>query len=123
MISTALLAASCAKTGDGGEQTFIDKPDFKPVDRRYTIEALEALGRVNAPVVSPDTSKILYGVSYESVEQNKSNLDLYVMNTDGTEPKRLTRTAVSENGAVWIDGGRKIAYIAPVDGVALLWGI
>ena len=121
MISTALLAASCAKTGDGGEQTFIDKPDFKPVDRRYTIEALEALGRVNAPVVSPDKSKILYGVSYESVEQNKSNLDLYVMNTDGTEPKRLTRTAVSENGAVWIDGGRKIAYIAPVDGVAQLW--
>lgn len=121
MISTALLAGSCSGSGDKTDDKIIDKPDFTPTDRQYDIDALEALGRVSAPVLSPDKSKLLYGVSYESVEQNKSNLDLYVMNVDGSDNKRITRTAESENGAVWIDGGKKIAYIAPVDGVPQLW--
>ena len=70
----------------------IDKPDFKSADGIFTIEALEALGRVSGPVVSPDKTKVLFGVSYESVEENASNNDLYVMNVDGTDTQRITRT-------------------------------
>ena len=99
----------------------IDKPDFKPTNGKYDIDALEALGRVSAPVVSPDGKKILYGVSYESVEQNKSNLDLYVMNLDGSDLQRITRTPESENGYVWIAGGTKIAFMNPVDEKMQLW--
>ena len=47
----------------------------------------------------PTAPKVLYGVSYESVEENKSNLDLYVMNTDGSEAQRLTATPGSEKTA------------------------
>lgn len=121
MMTTALLAASCSSNGGGSDSAMIDKPDFTPKDSVYDIAALEAFGRVGSPVVSPDKSKILYGISYESVEQNKSNLDLYVMNIDGTENKRITATPGSESGAVWIDGGNKIAYVAPVNGVPQLW--
>lgn len=105
----------------GGDCSLIDKPDFKPTDGTFTVEALEALGRVSDPQVSPDGTKILYGVSYESVEQNKSNNELFVMNTDGTDVQRLTRSADSENQAVWIDGGRRIAFIAPKDGKPQMW--
>lgn len=104
-----------------GDCSLIDKPDFKPTDGKFTVEALEALGRVSDPQVSPDGTKILYGVSYESVEQNKSNNELFVMNTDGTDVQRLTRSADSENQAVWIDGGRRIAFIAPKDGKPQMW--
>lgn len=105
------MAVACS-TGNKTGGDIIDKPDFTPENGQYTIEALEALGRVSAPVVSPDKRKVLYGVSYEDVRQNKSNLDLYVMDIDGGNAKRLTTTPFSENGAVWIDGGKSIAYIA-----------
>jgi len=102
-------------------QKLIDKPDFKSTDGVFNIEALEALGRVSDPQVSPDRTKILYGVSYESVEQNKSNNELYVMNTDGTDVRRLTETPQSEGQAVWIDGGRRIAFVAEKDGKPQMW--
>ena len=74
MIATALGATAAENA------PLIDKPAFTaPADGIFNIEALEALGRVSDPQVSPDGSKVLYGVSYESVEQNKSNNDLYLI--------------------------------------------
>lgn len=119
MISS-LIAAGCSSPGKEDEKV-IDNSDFKPSDRNYTIDVLEAFGRVSAPVLSPDGSKLLYGISYESIEENKSNLDLYVMNVDGSENQRITKSANSESGAVWIDGGNKIAFMSPVDGKPQVW--
>ncbi|MDE7452178.1 MAG: peptidase S9, partial [Paramuribaculum sp.] len=118
-MAIAMLATSCSGTsGEKGE--IIDKTGWLPADRQYTTEVLEAFGRVGAPVASPE-GKVLYSVSYESVEQNKSNADLYVMNTDGSEKTRITSTPESENGAVWIENGKKIAFTAAVDGKTQLW--
>lgn len=119
VMSTTLLATTAA--GVAAEEAIIDKPDFKSTDGKYTIEVLEALGSVKDPVVSPDKKKILYGVSYESVEQNKSNLDLYTMDINGQNKTRITRTARSESNATWIADGSKIAFIYPVDDVPQLW--
>lgn len=119
VMSTTLLATTAA--GVAAEEAIIDKPDFKSTDGKYTIEVLEALGSVKDPVVSPDKKKILYGVSYESVEQNKSNLDLYTMDINGQNKTRITRTAKSESNATWVAGGSKIAFIYPVDDIPQLW--
>ncbi|MDE5554572.1 MAG: peptidase S9, partial [Muribaculaceae bacterium] len=111
----------CAGGGSGEDEKIIDRPDFKSESGIFDIDALEALGRVTEPVVSPDGTKILFGISYESVEQNTSNRDLYVIGTDGTNQERITHTAKSENNAVWIDGGKRIAFIYPVEGKGQLW--
>ena len=118
MTATALIMGASASAA---EPALIDKPAFTPTNGQYDIDALEALGRVSAPAVSPDGKKILYGVSYESVEQNKSNLDLYLMNIDGSGVTRITATPESESGYAWIDGGRKIAFMNPIDGKMQLW--
>ncbi len=114
--SLMAIATSC-----GQQEEMIEKPDFSSATGIFDMEALEALGRVSNPQVSPDGKKILYGVSYESVELNKSNNELYTMNLDGTDVKRLTKTAMSEGDAVWIDNGRKIAFVATHDGKPQLW--
>ncbi len=97
---------------NSNDENIIERPEFHSADGIFSIDALEALGRVSNPQVSPDGSKVLFGISYESVEQNKSNNELYVVDIKGGEPQRLTRTAESENSAVWIDNGNKIAYLA-----------
>ncbi len=119
-MSSALLLATTACAPEN-EDKIIDKPDFKSENGIFSIEALEALGRVSAPVLSPDKTKILYGISYESVEENKSNLDLYVMNIDGSDNHRITKTGKSEQNAVWFNEGKQIAFIYPDGEVSQLW--
>lgn len=112
MSATALMLNAMAPTATLAEETdIIDRQDFKSATGIFDIDALEALGRVSEPRVSPDGKRVLFGVSYESVPQNKSNRDLYVMNIDGTGVTRITKTAQSENSAVWIDNGTRIAFV------------
>lgn len=124
LIIPIAMAATLAgvTTGCADRQQLIEKPDFNvAADRLFSIDALEALGRVSGATVSPDGTKVLYGISYESLEQNKSNNELYVMDIDGNNIKRLTNTPGSEGDAVWIDGGKRIAFIAPHDGTPQMW--
>lgn len=120
---TVAMMATTSCSSDKEEANIIDRPtDVKIENRQYSIDVLEALGRVSGPAVSPDGKKVLYNVSYESVEQNKSNNDLYVKNIDGTDSVRLTKTAKSEGGAAWIENGEKIAFLyADEAGVPQLW--
>ncbi len=121
IMSSALVMTTVACTGGGSQAEIVDKPEVQIVDRVFSPEVLEALGRVTNPVVSPDGTKILFGISYESVEQNKSNNDLYVINIDGTNQQRITYTPSSESNAVWIDGGNKIAFVYAENGVPQMW--
>lgn len=118
-MAATLLTGLAGCTGTGTQ--LIDKPEFKSANRTFDIETLEALGRVSGPAVSPDGKKVLYGVSYESVEQNKSNNELYVMNIDGSDATRLTHTPQSEGQAAWINGGKEIAFVAEKDGKPQMW--
>ncbi len=116
----ALAATACSSNKDEGE--IIERPEFTSTDGVFSIDALEALGRVGAPKLSPDGTKILYSVSYESVEQNRSNAELYVMDADGQNQTRITKSAKSESNYCWIDGGKKIAFLYPdSDGKQQIW--
>ncbi|MBQ7042366.1 MAG: S9 family peptidase [Muribaculaceae bacterium] len=119
-MSSALLLAATGCTSNV-EEKIIDKPAFKSESGIFSIEALQALGRVSDPQISPDKTKILYGISYESVEENKNNRDLYVMNVDGRDNHRITKTPKSESNAVWINGGEKIAFISSENGKPQVW--
>ncbi|MCM1520347.1 MAG: S9 family peptidase [Lachnoclostridium sp.] len=120
-IAVSAVATSCSSASQE-DANIIDRPDYKAVEgEAFSIDALEALGRVSGLDVAPDGKTVLFGISYESVEQNKSNNDLYTVKTDGSEFTRLTRTGSSEGNAVFIDGGNKIAFTFPVDGVSQLW--
>ena len=57
-----LLVTACQPTGKTGD--VIGKQPVKVENGIMTTEVLMAFGRVSGPVVSPDKSKILYGVSY-----------------------------------------------------------
>jgi len=87
----------------------------------YTPELLWQLGRVSEAVLSPDGTQILFGITYYDAEQNKGNRDLYVMPTKGGNYIQLTKTEASEQSGLWRPDGKKIGYLAPVNGVMQIW--
>lgn len=121
LMSVSALTAAAPAAAE--EAPFIDRTDFKTATGVFDIDALEALGRVSDPRVSPDGKTVLFGISYESLEQNASNNDLYTLALDSrnTQPVRITRTPKSEAGAVWMADGR-IAFLYPdADGKMQMW--
>ena len=71
------------------------------VDGQFTPEIMWQLGQLAGYDVSPDGTRLLFGVKYISMEQNKGNVELYLMSTQGSEPKRITNTEESEFNPVW----------------------
>lgn len=121
LMSVSALTAAAPAAAE--EAPFIDRTDFKTATGVFDIDALEALGRVSDPRVSPDGKTVLFGISYESLEQNASNNDLYTLALDSrdAQPVRITRTPKSEAGAVWMADGR-IAFLYPdADGKMQMW--
>lgn len=110
----ASLAALMALASNGGNEATAPSESPSPAagDRTFTPEVMLSLGRVGDPQVSPDGKQILFNVNYQNIEENKGNSDLWLIDIDGKRPaKSITSTPSSENNAVWIAGGEKIAFI------------
>ena len=115
----ALLSSStCSKqeAAAPGQAPATEKTSGKMEKKEFTPEFLNQLGRVGGPQVSPDGKKILYGVTYYDIATNKGNCDLWVMDIDGSNARQITNTPKSESNYVWIDGGKKIAFIYTEEG-------
>ena len=116
-MALAATATACS-TGEG---PIIGRSQMKIENRRMSPEALWALGRLADAQVSPDGTRVLYGVTYYSVEQNKSNREIFVVNTDGTGNKQITLSAKSEYGAKWVKGGSRVAFLSSESGSMQVW--
>ena len=121
-MAIAVLTASCTnKKTEENNQTVIGKQQIQVKDGRMTPEILWAFGRMGGVEVSPDGSKISYRVSYYSIEENKSNSELFVMNIDGSDKKQITKTAVRESAAKWMSDSKHLAFLSSESGSAQVW--
>lgn len=109
-LATTLLFTAC-KQRSGGEGNVIDKPNVEVKDGKLSPEVLWSFGRIGEVSVSPDGKKILYTLTYYSIGENKGNAEIYTMNTDGNDVKRLTTTPSSEWNVIWNPKGDKIGFI------------
>jgi dipeptidyl aminopeptidase/acylaminoacyl peptidase len=99
----------------------IKKNELKLTSNIMTPEVLWSFGRLGDVKVSPDGSKLLYGVSYYSIEQNKGNRELFVMNADGTGKIQLTQTPENEFNAIWHPNGKSVIYLSGRSGSIQAW--
>lgn len=108
-----LVLAGCSKSNS--DENIIEKPEVTIENGMMTPEVLEALGRIGEAHPSPDGKTVAFTLAYESIEQNKSNSEIYLMNSDGSDMKRLTKTASSEGNLQWIENGERIAFLGKDD--------
>ena len=110
MAVAALLCAGCASASqdEAAGDVIIGRTERTAPDGRLTPEILQELGNVGGLAASPDGQRLLYGVTYTSVAENRSNRELFVLtrSADGAEwsaPVAVTHTPKSESQAVWRD--------------------
>ena len=102
---------SCISAPKEQPASIIEKENLVVEHGQFTPELLLQLGRVSDPQLSPDGSKILYGVTYTSIKENRSVRQLYVVNTDGSDNKVITHFSKSASNARWYGDGSKILFI------------
>ncbi len=95
--------------------------------RPFTIDDLYALRTIEGPQISPDGRRIAFVVHEDHLSRGTGNSDIYLMRTDGSDLRRMTNSAGSDNSPRWSPDGRNIlflstrkkgtqAWLLPVDG-------
>lgn len=107
----ALFSGCASGSDDNNGLSSIVKTPVEVVDGIMTPEIMLRLGRVSDPQLSPDGSRILYGVTYTDIEQNRSVRQLFVMNADGSGNRRITDFSSGASCARWYKDGSKILFI------------
>jgi uncharacterized protein YjdB len=75
----------------------------------------DALGAEVSASFAPDATHIAY------VATGDGNPELYVMNADGSEPRRLTTTGSAEASPQWTPDGRQIVYAVVQGRATEIW--
>ncbi|HEY0899381.1 MAG TPA: S9 family peptidase [Sphingobacteriaceae bacterium] len=79
--------------------------------QRMTPELLWQLGRVAGEKVTPDGKNVIYGVSHYSVENNKSERNLFWVPVTGGTAKQITQSAGGESVVKIDPKSGKITYL------------
>ena len=90
---------------------YIGPSDPKIENGKMTPEVLLSFGRLSDPQLSPDGKTILYGVSYTSIEENRSVRNLFTIPAGGGEKVQLTFEGKSVSNARWSPDGGEIFFL------------
>ena len=79
--------------------------------RAMTAEDLWAMKRINSYDVSPDGKMIVFAATSYSIEANKGNSDIYIINPDGSNLRVLKSSEKNESNPKFVPGSNKISYL------------
>jgi dipeptidyl aminopeptidase/acylaminoacyl peptidase len=80
--------------------------------RAVTVNDMDSFKRVGNPVISPDGKKIAFTVGFYCKEKNKRSSDIYIMDINGKNMRKLTAHPGIESDISWSPDSRKIAFSA-----------
>lgn len=75
----------------------------------------------NAPDWSPDGDRIVFHQANVPYDYDASSMDIYVINSDGSDLRQLTDASGSNEDPEWSPDGERIAFSKEVDGGYEIW--
>ncbi len=93
--------------------TFLLLPCFLTAQdkRAMIVEDLWAMKRINSFDVSADGKTIVFATTSYSIEENKGNSDIYLINSDGSNLRTLKNSEKNETVPLFVSNSDKISYL------------
>ncbi len=123
MATLAMLAVSCDDSA----------PKPLEIDNSLTEAEIEAgilspevmwkMGRIGSTQLSPDGKKLLYTISYYSMEENRGASAIYVEDVASKETKQLTDYTYSNVSPVWSANGERIYFMSDREKSMQVWSM
>ena len=109
-MAIAILSVMNCKTSSGTPD-YIGPSGITLENGQMTPEALLSLGRLSDPQLPPDGTLTLFGISYNSIAENRSCRNLYLLGKGGESCIQLTRDGKSISNARWSNDGKAIYFL------------
>ncbi len=100
-------------------QRFADAADSHP----FTVHDLLAMDRISDPRVSPDGKRVVFTSRVTNLEKNKGANDLWLVNVDGSGPRRLTTHSAGSHDPRWSGDGKSIWFLSSRSESSQVWRI
>jgi dipeptidyl aminopeptidase/acylaminoacyl peptidase len=88
---------------------------------KFTINDLLKVRRVGDPQISPDGRWVAYVITDMDKTANRGLTQIYLVSTDGGEPRQLTKDAKSSSAPRWSPDGKRLAFISSREGGPQIW--
>ena len=96
-------------------------PAQAQVTHPFDVHDLVAMDRISDPQVSPDGSRIVFGLSSLRDDRAGRASDLWMVNADGTGLRRLTTSPAGEFNARWAPDGSAVFFLSTRSGRSQVW--
>lgn len=87
----------------------------------FSIEALYRLVSVGHPEFSPDGRRLVFTTTQHDLAKGKSNVDIWRVDIDGSNLRRLTHDPARDGDPQWTPDGNAIVFVSSRGGTAQLW--
>lgn len=96
---------------------------FAQSKRPLEIDDIFRFKRISQTSLSPDNKSVAFVVTEFSMEENRGNSDLWLLNLNDNSLKRLTNTPYSENSPVWFPDSKKLFFVSTKTGTAQIYSL
>jgi dipeptidyl aminopeptidase/acylaminoacyl peptidase len=80
--------------------------------KAFSLADLYKVKNVESPQFSPDGKRIALVVGESFLEKGKTNANIYVMNADGSNVRRLTSDPATDNTPRWSPDGKSLLFVS-----------
>jgi dipeptidyl aminopeptidase/acylaminoacyl peptidase len=111
-----VLSLSCNKKQQQTEEPPLITQQIPDIENGLMApETLWYFARIGEFKVSPDAKNLLMTVTFFSIEQNKSNREIFLLNLETQEKTQLTSTPAGEFNLCWKPDNKSFGFLYPDD--------